>query len=474
MCQQIFLYVLCSTLLLGCAVYEPPRDITVPYTFPNRSGGAGGPSVSIPPPTTRVFISNQLIKLGIDPNLGGGITYLSELNEPNMINNFDYGRQIQTSLYSGPVPYEPNGQKPHPAWSNNGWNPIQVGDYKGTPAGSIEWRKIDSTRLYVRSNGIQWPLVNVFGECIMEHWYELRNNTVRVRSRTTVQRRDTTFYNPSYQETPSIYLNGPYYRFVTYQGTNPFTNDAVTERTYNNKAEVQYGNENWVAQVNRQGRGVGLYKPNEFHWGAAFWGQAETGGEFDNSTGYTTALPVDQMDHNGVYEYEYTLVVGSLADIRQFAYNQPRPRTVPDFVFSANRNGWSFYNTRDQGWPIQNTLNVRWEGTKPERFRVASPFMFFSASNVPKLYVQAAFLTNATTAHFIWTRLGDNDFRHKANQEIDFPIIGDGQMRIYEIDLSRVPTWQGAITRIALEPTDYSTVRKGGTMQLRSVTAARP
>ncbi|WP_041257465.1 hypothetical protein [Fibrella aestuarina] len=472
MSQRIATLVVFSILLLGCATYEPPRDINTPYTFPNRGGD--GPAVKPPPPTTRVFVSNALIKLGIDPNLGGAITYLSEANGTNMINNHDYGRQVQNSLYSGPVPYEPNGQKPHPAWATNGWNPVQVGDYSGTPARSIEWRKIDSTHLYTKATGIQWPLVNVPGECTMEHWYELRDNTVRVRSRTTVQRTDTSFYNPSYQETPSVYLNGPYHRFVSYQGDRPFTNDAISDRTFTNKSEVQYCSENWAAIVNGQGRGIGLYKPNEFNWGGGFWGSSQTGDEYDNATGYVAALPVDQMDYNGVYEYEYVLIVGSVNTIRQFAYSQPRPRNTPDFVFDTGRKGWSYFNTRDQGWPIQTTLNVRWEGLRPDRFRVASPFMFVPASNVPRLYIQAAFSTNATSAHLIWTRQGDNDFRHKPNQELDFPIIGDGQMRVYEIDLSRVASWQGVISRIGLEPTSIEGLQKGGLMRLKSVTTTRP
>jgi hypothetical protein len=464
-------------VLIGCAVNTPPKDPAVLFPMPSRvesSSQVGGIN-PILPSSTRVFISNKFIKLGIDPRLGGAITYLSEIGQPNLVSNHDYGRQIQNSIYSGPIPYEPNGQKPHPVWANNGWNPVQSGDYAGTPAGIIEWHKIDSTSFYVKSNGIQWPVINVPGECIFENWIRLRDNTVWVRSRTTMQRQDRTFYNPTYQETPAVCLTGPYHRFVYYGGSKPFTNDALSVHPESVNTNTFYLNsESWGAMVDQNNRGIGLFRPNTFQFVTSFSGQRGTGGEYDFTSGYMTGLPVEQIDYNGVYEFDYVLILGSVDDIRRFVYNQPRPRTVPDFVFDTGRKGWSYYNTRDQGWPIRNTMNVQWEGTKPELFRVSSPFIFFAAAQVPRLYVQAAFTTNATSARLIWTRIGDRDYRDKANQETSFPIVGDGQMRVYEIDLSQVPTWQGHITRLAIEPITHEGLQRGGTMKLKSVTATKP
>lgn len=477
MTLRVIFVMLLGSLLASCALNEPPRDINTPYTFPNRGGtDPNVPSVPRTPPTSRVFISNKYIKLGIDPNLGGSITYLSEQGQPNLVNNYDNGRQIQNSIYSGPVPYGPNGQQPHPIWINNGWNPVQSGDYGGTAVMASEWRKIDSTHLYVRSNGIQWPLINVPGECVMENWIELRDNTVWGRSRITIQRKDTTFYNPMYQETPAVCLNGPWHRFVYYGGSRPFTNDAVSVHPDNvDKPTFYIVPECWGAMLDKSDHGIGLYRPNMFQFATSFSGQRGTGGEFDFTSGYMTGLPVEQIDHNGVFEFEYVLILGSLNDIRQFVYSQPKPRSVPDFVFDNGRKGWSYFNTRDQGWPIRSALNVHWEPVKPNLlFRIASPFMFFAGSSAPRLYVQAAFTTNAKTAHFVWTKQGDNDFHHRSNQEIDFPIIGDGQMRIYEVDLSRVASWQGFVTRIGIEPTTFEGLEKGGMVRIKSITTTRP
>ena len=51
------------------------------------------------------YLENEEIKVGVDLNLGGAITWLSAKNGENRVNNFDFGRQIQLSYFSGPVPF---------------------------------------------------------------------------------------------------------------------------------------------------------------------------------------------------------------------------------------------------------------------------------------------------------------------------------------------------------------------------------
>ena len=71
-----------------------------------------------------LYIENSQIKIGVNLELGGSITYLSKSNNSgNIINNFDWGRQIQMSFYSGPIPFIPeSGQEPHETWKYLGWN----------------------------------------------------------------------------------------------------------------------------------------------------------------------------------------------------------------------------------------------------------------------------------------------------------------------------------------------------------------
>ncbi len=91
--------------------------------------------------------------------LGGG------RGEP--VNNFDHGRQIQLSYFSGPVPFETADQKPSEHWRHLGWNPIQAGDDFRNGSEVVEHRN-DGTELYVKCIPLQWPLNRVPGECFLE------------------------------------------------------------------------------------------------------------------------------------------------------------------------------------------------------------------------------------------------------------------------------------------------------------------
>jgi len=92
---------LCSSMIFNCLSGEPER---------------------------MSYLDNGQVKVGVDLNLGGAITWLSRGKGENMVNSYDYGRQIQMSYYSGPVPYETAGQKPANHWKHLGWNPVQAGD----------------------------------------------------------------------------------------------------------------------------------------------------------------------------------------------------------------------------------------------------------------------------------------------------------------------------------------------------------
>ena len=75
------------------------------------------------------FLDNGTVRLGVDLSRGGCISYFSPSGrDENVVNNFDLGRQIQMSFYSGPVPFTVGEKKPQPHWAHIGWNPIQTGD----------------------------------------------------------------------------------------------------------------------------------------------------------------------------------------------------------------------------------------------------------------------------------------------------------------------------------------------------------
>ena len=460
--------------LAACAPYEERVWQKQTGNAVNHGPSSGSAPSNPPPQSDRVYIENSRVRLGIDRNAGGAITYLSMgRDSANMVNNADLGRQLQSSLYSGPVPYlVPGKQPPIPVWMNLGWNPVQTGDYYSQSANLLEYRRIDDTHLYIKTVPLIWPLNGVVAECVMEHWIELRDDVVHFRNRTTISRADTTQYEARTQEAPCMYLNGHWFRVVSYTGDQPFTNAPISEFAPNFNIADRYATENWTALLNRNGRGIGIYRQNEYRYISAVIGIPGTGGESDGDCGYLTAAPFAVLDHNGIYEYECDLVVGNLARIRAFAYAQPRPQTIPNFKFQNSRQGWYYANTRDQGWPLPaDALTIRWWPADAARpLRVESPTMFWRAAELPKLVVEAAFTTSATQARLTWRRMGDNHWTVTTNRATTFPIIGDGQLRRYEIPLTGVAGWEGIIEQIALSPVAGAPTTAGQLLRLHGVT----
>ncbi|MBD2700877.1 hypothetical protein IC229_09525 [Spirosoma sp. BT702] len=464
-------------ILVGCLAVTCVNDYpaTAPYTppvVPNPPGG-GLPGKEQSSPNKRLFLSNDKVKVAIDLNMGGAINYLAEAgSNENMVNNNDLGRQLQTSIYGGPYPYSVNGKQPVYEWRNLGWNPVQTGDYYNHPAQVVSYQQGQNT-LYVKTIPKIWPLFDEPADCTMQHWIELKDNTIHVRCRIEVSRFDTTHYEGRTQETPCVYLNAPYYRQVIYNGLKPFTNDAVSEYT-DHDMRTRYATENWIALLNTKGRGVGLYRSNAFRSNTASFGQLREGNEYDGSSSYINNCDYLQIDHNGQYEYEYTLVVGSIDDIRKFAYSQPRPASAPNYQFVNDRQGWYYFNTQDRGWPIQNALAIQWarHDDKQNNFRVMSPLVFWRATDVPKIYIQAAFRTQGNRARFAWKKPEEDNFVDGPSRYVEFPIIGDGQLRTYEINLSGQSGWDGVINQISLNsPPDQYSFEKGSTVQIRSITS---
>ncbi|MBC8152309.1 MAG: hypothetical protein H7Z72_05305 [Bacteroidetes bacterium] len=463
---SVVLLSVASCTLNTPATYLPPVPVPGTGTNPPR------PPQVTPAPADRIFIENRKIRLGIDLKMGGSIVYLAEIGGKNVVNNFDYGRQVQTALYGGPVPYAYKGKNPPAAWPFLGWCPAQSGDFYRNTSRVITYQQ-DSTHIYVKTAPLFAVFFNEPADCTMEHWINLNGNSVHVRSRTTINRQDTTQYDSRPQEAPAVYLNAPYSRIQIYEGTQPFTNGSINELNIIDKDEVRYAPECWVAMLNPQGRGVGLFQPNQPRFNVGFFGKPGVGDENSNPTGYLSGKEQALLDHNSVYDYQFTLIMGTLTDIRQYVYSQSRPPSTPNFRFANDRQRWYYENTVDTGVPIRGELNVRFDGDFYAK--LLSPEVFWRGSDVQKLYIQAAFKTPASTARLIWRRHGDPTILPSPDRYFDFPIVGDGQYRVYELDLNQVPGWRDyPIIQMGLSPTKPELGRTGQTVRIRSITSTQP
>jgi len=395
------------------------------------------------------YLANEHVKVGVNLAIGGSITHFGPADEDvNLINSHDWGRQVQMSFYSGPIPYTPNGKQPTDTWRPLGWNPIQSGDCFGNPAEVLEFRA-EEDGFYLHTRPLHWPLNDEPCECTFEVWIELEGATARVRSKLNMDRSDTTPYPARQQELPAIYTNGPYHRLMTYSGDAPYSGAELTEIEKWTGEGLRWfpflATEHWAALVNDEGYGVGVWHPRMVSFLGGFAGKWGKGGPKDAPTGYMTPLAREHLDHNIEYDYEYRLILGTLEEIRAHVYDHA-DRGLPRWDFHDTRAGAHRQGMGDKGWPIGATweLSVEEPGAA-----LVGPVTFWRAEDALTLVVQAAFPEDSG-ARVCWRPHGSEGFA----DEHCVP-LGEGRGRVhrYALDLSEAPGYEGGMVqwRIAFD-----------------------
>lgn len=393
------------------------------------------------------FLDNGQIRLGVDLDRGGAITYLSRSGQAqNLINSFDLGRQIQMSFYSGPIPYRPHGKEPADVWRGLGWNPIQTGDHYKHPSKVTAFHS-DGTSLTVQCIPMQWPLNNEPADCAFECTLSLDHNTVRADCRMIANREDLTQYPARFQELPAIYTNGPWWRLMTYIGDRPFTSGALSQMPAKMPWSMWKSSESWAALMDDHDFGLGVWEPGVHEFGGGFAGEHGAGGTADGPTGYIAPVQAEIIDHNIDYQYQYVLILGSLGDIRKYVYDHARRPAPPRYVFAHDRQHWTYHDLLDTGWPIKVELDLSVNGKDPY---LCGPADFWFAADAPVARIEAAFDQTRNAARLRWATSDDDRFSEE--KMISFPVIPDGAFHVYQVDLSKQDTYRGAIARLRLDP----------------------
>ncbi|WP_395749889.1 hypothetical protein [Prosthecobacter sp.] len=413
------------------------------------------------------WLENDRIKLGVDLDRGGAITFLADVKDgANVINNYDLGRQVQLSFFSGPVPFEAQGQKPAEHWRHIGWNPIQTGDdFKN--ASRILSHENDGKRIHVSCVPLQWPLNHVPGECSFDSWLELDGSVVKARARLTNTRSDATQYPARLQELPAVYANAAFHRVVSYMHDKPFTQDAVsTAPAPHGKHPWSFwpGTECWAALLDEHDYGLGLITPGRVHFTGGFAGKPGPNDTHGNSTGYLAGQGQEILDHNIVYDFAYELVLGNLQEIRTRAAVH-RVQGTPAWSFAQDRQGWHYQNASDSGWPVKDCLSVVLEQDDPQ---LISPMTFWQAADAPSLIIDAAFHTQQKQGTVMWQSFGQKGF--SAANLLTFPLVADGHFHRHVIPLSSAASYQGGMLRLRIDPVGSG--EPGAWMKVRSIRLA--
>jgi hypothetical protein len=432
------------------------------------------------------YLSNGRLRLGLDLSLGGAVTVLEDKANggANMINSYDWGRQIQLSYYSGPTPYVgPNGEQPHPAWAKLGWNPIQSGSVGKVRSKTLACEQPDPLTLRVRCAPMQWPHDNVPGDCEFEVTYRLAgSNVVEMAARLLNQRADKTQYPGRQQEMPALYTNGRWYRLVTYEGGRPFERAPLTELVGRGDGKGWpwlsfHATERWAALVDDAGGGVGVFQPEVTRFLGGFAGgdaKKGGGGERDAQAGYLAPVGTRILDANIDWTYRAYLIVGSIDEIRAGAHALRQHVPAASWTFSDDRHGWVYQGAvTDTGWPIRDGLALSYSG--PARAAVVSPETHWLAEDSPVFVLDGAFRTETggqeQQLQVVFKPMGDGPL-------LCYPLSvqTDGVCRSYRLRLDGNACYTGSLSRVSirLPPSGGSAViRRISCMGMTSVSEWR-
>ena len=419
--------------------------------------------------STRVYVENRHLRVGVDLQLGGAITYVSQPGAANLINSFDLGRQIQQSYYSGPPNYQRQGKQKSPNWAGFPWNPIQTGDAYHNGSKVLEHRVRDG-QLYVKTVPMLWPMNNDPGECVMETWITLSKDSpsFQYKARLSNARSDKTQYGPHPQEVPATYVNGPWHKLLTYAGDRPFSGAEPIEVRNDHHEPWPWvhfvATEGWAALINDAGTGIGVCttKGSEFHGG--FSGQRGSGGEKSANTGYMSPITTEILDHQIVYEYSCIMVLGTIQQIRAAAA-RVSPQTLPAWTFDTSRRGWTYHNGGDAGWPLAGR-GLAPKATDISRpARLVGPFTFWRAEAAGQVALQVSsqaattlklfwrgMPTAAVASNSVWGPWQAQWWQPQHSIDVKIPA---GSRQWVLVKLAGLPGYTGGMTGLAIDVPDH-------------------
>ncbi|HOV69640.1 MAG TPA: hypothetical protein PLZ84_04900, partial [Clostridia bacterium] len=247
-------------------------------------GGLGFDTKPKLPPM--LYLENEYYKVGINLEMGGGISYLQDMkNKPalikedgiykitldqdhpgimytgiNLLSRADAGRSIQQSYYggqNGSEGYE-MGEFIGMPW---GYNPVQGGDKINTPSKIIDYEVTD-TYIYVKCRPMDWGQENKITPSYMENTITFIDNVIKVENRFI----DFSKYihKPAGQELPAFYSIEPLRTLWYYPGSEKQPMAKWEDRTFwatmegGLRADLQYGFSAWTTEDDTR-YGVGLY-----------------------------------------------------------------------------------------------------------------------------------------------------------------------------------------------------------------------
>ena len=272
-----------------------------------------------------------------------------------------------------------------------------------------------------------------------------------VNVKLTNSRKDKTVYSSYGQELPAIYTVGSLYQTVAYNGTSPFTNSPLTYFPRTGAVAV-LATEHWVAMVNKDDWGLGVFQPGTIFINSNFFGTPGDYGPKDNPTGYLGPYHREILDWNIVYDYQFHLVLATLDNIRTYAYeNQHAIENciAADFRYNASRQHWYSINANDAGVPA-GYWHVMMEQSDPQLY---GPNCLWQTQDHPSIYINASYSPGQASrqAQVYWNAMGVGPHFDETHS-VSFDITDDGKYHLYKVNLASSSGYTGSAFGLRFDP----------------------
>ncbi len=403
---------------------------------------------------------NGTVRITLDLNHGGAISYLSLSDSTaNLVNTPDNGRYIEQNITAGQsVNRKAEGQSSYYSpWS---WNPDQAGDISGNSSVVLDTSTGNGV-LYVKTQPLLWDMNADTAQCYMEEWVTLDSSVVHVNNKITMFRTDNIWTQvvPHWEEQPHGFLNAELKNQFSYTDDKPWTNGATTGILSGGIGWDEYNaTEHWGAVVTDNNWGVGIYNP-----GCVLF----SGGNVPQY-GFTRLGPLDValLTNNSVYSYNYDIILGTLTQIRQYAYKAGGAvsDTALDSVWNFNTGMAGWYGANNVTSTVaNNAVTLTATGSDPY---IDSPYgLNVNASRYKYIQFTMKNNTSDTTAKIYWVTNSDLGFNGTNSDSVRIN-ANDGQSTQYTLDLSKNSAWTGRIEQLRVDPIGNAS---SGTVNLEQI-----
>jgi len=439
---------------------SPPMNDNADFVaFPNQGWGT----------SDMRYLENDVIRVGFRESVGACICHISlKSDNRGLINDYrlnhngqtisDKGRQVQffSDYFTPGNAYIINGQNTANYGFDTGANVVQGGSlapyFSASPVLASGIQNVSGKGLvfYAKVQPYIWGVPAELGNVIGEQWVWLNGRTICYHVRHTILERtdNQRKWMAREQENPCAYLIAPLRNHKIVTGTpwvgNGSIDVAPSSLTF---TPVLMTSEHWLGGYEGNGIGITLYTPrNSLFRGAQFIGYF--GDENSNDCGYINACPMVDYDTPGVYDDFGYIIAGTESEARQTINNLPRPDPSFNFDFSADHQMWFTGDARSRrinGDLLIYIGDANNDGSRTGSF--ISPYRTWKAVDLNTIEVEMA-VSGISQLNIIWNKPGQAT---SFNYQKHFPLIGDGQMRVYTITMAGTPNWDGTISSFGFQ-----------------------